>query len=293
MSKHMNFKLINIIVILFLFITACDKESTIDFVNSQLDDISNGQYRITSGIGCDSNYYIDGSHYLITPNIGKGLYVAYENSKNNYPLLDFIDNREGLLTIKKLPIKDVRNIFIQDKSIYVKTSQETYLITIDNKNLPQIKQVKNNIHLNQDFNKNINFLPVEWEKEFLHNHSNIFLSVSDTKLDNYQPGSTPKLVCVKKMALYQKFEQVDNKITQSNYLSGESIHSYFIFNVDNGNVKYVDKDEFIEEIFNAHTYGDIYLINGIDYYITSHDIMGLNLKKSYEIIEGEIGGSDN
>lgn len=282
----MKHKSILICLVVPLLIS-CNKDTNLARIGAKLADISHGRYQLES-IGCVADYYVNGQHYFNVPKIGKGMYVYYKDSKSQFPTINFVDNREGILAIDRLPIKDVRSIHFQDEALFVISEGEAYHIIMDDEGLPVVKRIRKDRFAKEHFTKNIRFLPVIWSKDFMHSYRNTFLALADTGMENYSVGATPRINCIKTFALYYSYKDVGGKRVRVNYFSGETAYSYFIFNIDNGQMRYVDKDQYIENLMEAHLSKNVYLINSADYYLREHALKGLRYEQHYEINESNL-----
>lgn len=262
-----------LIVIIFL-VTACAEKTPLDIVNTQLVKASDGKYRLESA-GCRTDYYVNGGRYFDLPKLDKGLYLYYEDSNSQFPSLNFVDNRDGISVVDNLPILNVKKIAVHEYgSVYVKTDDAEYLVEITEQGSPLVIEGDG---IQRSGGRVIDFLPVEWQRTMVHNYRNTFVSVADTGVEGYQAGSTPKLACIKRFAIYFLYE--NNKRVP--VFAGESVYSYFILDINAGHVNYMSKDEFFDNVAEAHKAGNIYFVSSNYYYLREKELKGLRYENYY------------
>jgi hypothetical protein len=262
-----------------LYLWGCTEKSPIDVMNDRLVKDSNGKYRLQYGdAGCRADYYVNGQYHLDVPKLEHGFYLYYENNETKYPILDFLDNREGRLVVGGLPIRDVRAIAIRDKVMLIRTGDGRYFVDISSVGLPVVRRELIRGNEKVDFDRRIQFLPVRWFGE-VQNYSNDFISVADTNIENYQPGATPKIICIRALALTTQHQNNGKPNSVFEYLIGETAYSYFTLNIYTGEVRYIDRTQFSETLLSA---GVSSLITSSDYYLREKKIRGLLYKQFYK-----------
>lgn len=271
--------LLPMLAALLLFVS-CGQETLTDLVNSQLAEISDGKYRLEVS-GCNADYYVDGGYYFDLPKLDDGLYLYYEGTKSPFPSLNFVDNREDGLSIDGLPVRDVRNVVFRQDGLFVATGLNEYFIRINDRGLPVVSAIKNNNGKNAAGGK-IEFNPVEWSGSATGNYRNSYISMADTSVKDYQAGQSPRINCIKTFALYSSYEDVGKRRVRTHYLTGETVYSYFIFNIDSGYIRYVGKNKFFANLIEAHKDGRIYFVNSDDFYLRENELKGLRYKEHYQ-----------
>jgi hypothetical protein len=260
-------------------VLSCGEQSPKDLLSVQLLDLSGGKYNLES-TGCPADYYIDGKDYFDLPTLDKGLYLYYENTKDQFPSLNFSDNREGVLSIAGLPIKDVRRIYFQASGLGVVTGSNEYLIGVDSRNLPAVDAVKDRggETVSQEW---VEFEPVKWSSLATGNYRNHYVSIADTGLKNYESDQSPKVDCIKSFALYSSTKNVDGGVIKKYFFAGETVSSYFILDVDSGEVRYFGENGFFENIIDASKNGNIYFVNTDDFYLRQKELAHLHFSPHY------------
>ena len=119
--------------------------------------------------------------------------------------------------------------------------------------------------------KYLEFNPVEWHSDFIHNFHNMYFGIDDRNLPLYQPGSTPKMTCITNISI---FFLHDDSRERHYYLIGETEYAYFIFDVSTGVVKYLNHDEFLKTLNYAHKkYGGPQFVSSPGFYLNVKNMM--------------------
>jgi len=239
----MLYKCIFFLHILFLSLAGCSNDDNLlKALNREIRTISNGRFCLDTDISTDKYYLPDDSNFFEVPFLPKGFFIKYYKS-DSFPALRYEGNRGS----NKFPIYNIESIYLYADFLILNTNDAYLKIFFDNPyDINEIYEIEEDCLKIFSFYK-MNFLNEEIDKEII-NQTQAIVCVEDREKSKEFgiKWSSPVVSAIIEAGIM-------TSDTGKKYLVGESIYSFFCFELDSGNLSffysYEDYLNFLDEAF--------------------------------------------